>query len=366
MEKGIDERAIVPVGPPACQRVFYIIALAAIVCFILVAGAGFFVPLVVGAFFAMLLVPLAAWIERRVRNRLAGAALPVVAMIAVLLVITALAFGQIASIAGSLEDADERIKGLIDQTDRTLRWHLNLDEPVFEGMNGERIVEWIREYSGDLLRLMGGFAGSVFGAVIVPVFTLFFLYYRNHLIEFLVRVLRHAPHALVERRAEEARVVAQSYLLGLMKVVGILAVLNSTALWLIGVEHAVFFGVFAAVLNVVPYLGPILGSVLPTLFVLLTEDSLHYPLAIVGAFALIQMLESNLLTPNIIGRNVRLNPLAAFTGLLAGGLIWGIIGMVIAIPALSIAMQLFRLSPRTAPYAFLLGVPLRSGQGGPG
>jgi predicted PurR-regulated permease PerM len=138
-------------------------------------------------------------------------------------------------------------------------------------------------------------------------------------------------------------------------VVAILAVLNSVALYMLGVKHALFFGVFAALLNIIPYIGPMLGAILPLLYTFLTMDGLFYPFSVVVLFTLIQMIEGNFLTPKIVGSNVNLNALITFTGLLAGGAIWGIIGMILIIPTMAILKRIFQLSPSSSPYAYLLG-----------
>jgi len=92
------------------------------------------------------------------------------------------------------------------------------------GLTGERVVMFLQEYSGQLLGFMGGIAGPAFGMVLIPVLTFFLLFYRLHLQEFTVRLLRRSPMQLVKRRTEELREVAQKYLVGVMIVAGILAV----------------------------------------------------------------------------------------------------------------------------------------------
>lgn len=344
---------------PAYLRVFYILALGSLIVFILKVGATLLIPLTVGAFFAMLLTPVTEWLEKRRTGRFAGAVLPIVGLIFVFGLLTSLAVRQISSIGGSLEGAADRVDGLVERLNYFLNWHLNLDKPILDGLNSEEIVNLVKDSSGQLLSVMGGFTEPLFGAFIVPALTFFILFYRSHLFEFSVRFLKRATRNEVGKRVEEARLVAQSYLFGMMKVVAILAILNSGALFLIGVKHAIFFGVFAAMLNIVPFFGPLFGAILPILFVFVMRDSLYYPIAVAVVFILVQLIEGNVLTPKIIGRNVRINPLVVFTGLLGGAMVWGVVGMIIIIPVLSISMQLFRLDPRTEPFAYLLGTPPR-------
>lgn len=342
---------------PTYLRVLYILALACVVVFILRIGAPVLMPLTVAAFLAMLLAPMARWLEKNRLGQFMGAILPVIGLLLAFALFASLAVRQISSIGGSLDGAAERVDGFVERTNYFLGWHLNVDEPVLGDLNGEGVVDLVKQSSGDLLTIMGSFTESLFSAFIVPALAFFILYYRNHLFEFCVSFLRRVRRVEVEKRVEEARMVAQQYFLGMLKVVAILAVLNSGALFLIGVEHAIFFGVFSAALNIIPFFGPLFGAILPVLFVFVTRDSLYYPLGVAVAFIVIQLIEGNFLTPRIIGSEVRVNPLIIFTGLLVGAMIWGAIGMIIVIPVLSISMQLFRLNPRTAPFAFLIGIP---------
>src|SRR5690625_5313949 len=81
-------------------------------------------------------------------------------------------------------------------------------------------------------------------------------------------------------------------------------------LLVIGVDHAIFFGVFAAMLNIIPFVGPLLGSILPIVYSLITMDSLIYPLIIMLGFYVIQLFEGNLFTPTIVGFQVSINTIA--------------------------------------------------------
>jgi predicted PurR-regulated permease PerM len=139
------------------------------------------------------------------------------------------------------------------------------------------------------------------------------------------------------------------------KVMVILALLNISAYSIIGVKHAVFFGLIGAVLNIIPYIGPFIGALLPTAYAALTMDSLLSPLLILAVYQVIQVLEGNFLTPKIVGGQVNLNAFVTFLGLLLGASIWGVAGMILIIPILAILREIFDLSDSTKPYALLLG-----------
>jgi predicted PurR-regulated permease PerM len=183
----------------------------------------------------------------------------------------------------------------------------------------------------------------------------FFLLYRDHLVSVLIAIFRDADPAEVKSQLIRLRKVVLNYISGVGKVMVILAILNITAYSLIGVEHAIFFGVIGAILNIIPYVGPFIGALLPMSYALLTMDNLLSPLLILGAYQAIQLLEGNFLTPKIVGSQVNLNAFMTFLGLLLGASIWGVAGMILIIPILAILREIFDLSSSTKPFALLLG-----------
>lgn len=148
-----------PAERPVYLRVFHILALASLIIYILTVGATLLKLITLGAFLAMLLTPMAGWLEKKRLGRFAGALLPVLFMLVVLVLLTSLAVRQISSIASSLEGAGDRVDHIVERLNYFLNWHLNLDEPLLGDFDSERVVNLLKEYSGKLLSMMGGFTG---------------------------------------------------------------------------------------------------------------------------------------------------------------------------------------------------------------
>jgi predicted PurR-regulated permease PerM len=197
--------------------------------------------------------------------------------------------------------------------------------------------------------------GTISNLLLLPVFVFFMLIYRDHFAVFVTKVFARQKNKFLLENITEIRKLVHSYIVGAGKVMLILGIVNTAVLFALGIKHAIFFGMFAGLLNIIPYLGPSLGAILPFLFALLTKDSLFYPFAVIVSFTLIQFLESTYLTPKITGANVNLNAFVTFVGLLIGGAIWGIVGMILIIPTIAILKKLFELNPETEPYAYLFG-----------
>jgi predicted PurR-regulated permease PerM len=162
-----------------------------------------------------------------------------------------------------------------------------------------------------------------------------------------------AEHALDV--AKKISTVSQKYIKGLFIDIVILSVLNSVGFLIFGLEHAILFGVLAAFLNVIPYIGVTIGSILPITMALITHDGFSTALGVAGVCFGVQFLDNNFITPNVIGGSVSINPLTAILALTTSAMIWGVVGMVIALPFMGMLKVAFDNIDSLKPIGFLIG-----------
>ncbi|HEX3032252.1 MAG TPA: AI-2E family transporter, partial [Bacillota bacterium] len=124
--------------------------------------------------------------------------------------------------------------------------------------------------------------------------------------------------------------VLRGFIRGHLLVCGLVGGLSALGLYLIGVPFALLLGIIAGILDIIPFFGPILGAV-PALALALLQSwqATIYTLLL---FVIIQQVEGNIITPKILGEAVGLHPLIIIFALLAGGHLWGVTGMIIALP----------------------------------
>ena len=134
----------------------------------------------------------------------------------------------------------------------------------------------------------------------------------------------------------------------------IVAALNCIGLLVLGIDHAIFFGILSGVLTIIPYVGIIIGALFPILMALITKDSIWYSVGVVIVFFVVQFLEGNFITPRITGSKVSINALAAIVALVIGGKILGIAGMILAVPAIGVLKIVLSHSQRLKPFVILL------------
>jgi predicted PurR-regulated permease PerM len=156
---------------------------------------------------------------------------------------------------------------------------------------------------------------------------------------FLTKIIRITPRLGDKKRAvsivREIESQISRYLLTITAINICLGIAVGTTVHFLGLRNPIMWGVMVAVLNFVPYLGALTGIVCMTLGAVLSFDSLGYALVIPASYMLIAILEGNFITPMVLGRSLTLNPVIILIALAFWGWMWGISGMILAVPILA-------------------------------
>jgi len=129
--------------------------------------------------------------------------------------------------------------------------------------------------------------------------------------------------------------VVSNFMRGQLLVALIVGVCSSIALYIVGLDFAVLVGMTAGLCNIIPYFGPLIGSILAVMVGLLTGTPLKALLA-VAALVIVQQLDGNIISPKIVGDSVGLHPVFVMLSIVIGGSLFGLLGMLIAVPAAGI------------------------------
>lgn len=185
-------------------------------------------------------------------------------------------------------------------------------------------------------QLFGGTAALLSGATVVLFLTYFLLAVGDLFLQKLVAVLpqfKDKKTAVSIARETEAQISVYLFTSTLINI-GV-GVVTAIAMWLVGMPNAALWGVVAAVLNFVPYVGALVNMVLLALAAFVTFDSVSRALLVPAVFLGINLIEGNLVTPMILGRRMRLNTVALFIGFVFWWYIWGVAGAILAVPMLA-------------------------------
>src|SRR5215212_8246491 len=209
------------------------------------------------------------------------------------------------------------------------------------GEVGDKVQRFFERYTDNPDRLIGPLTSiglnvaGVLGALVLILITSYYMAIRPEpLVEGLVRL---APPPRREHIREVLRRIRASWI-GWMEGVAIdmlvTGVMLYVALTIVGLDFAIFFAVLSALLVVVPYFGAIAGAIPPTLFAL--TDSPGKAVLVLGAYILVQQLESNVTIPIIMAQRVRLHPAVIAIGVVVVGQLFGFVGLFVAVPILSL------------------------------
>ncbi|HEY4111924.1 AI-2E family transporter [Puia sp.] len=219
--------------------------------------------------------------------------------------------------------------------------------------------QYIVEAKAGIKPLVGRLLGSVFGtlttAFLLPVYTFLLVYYKTLILNFLYDIFAKENEEEVRTVLRQTRGAIQSYMYGLLIEGLIVASLNTLALLILGVPYAVLLGVLGAILNVLPFFGGILSTLLPVLVATIVKDGFSTQIWVCVSYMIIQFADNHFFIPYIVSAKVKINALISIVVVLLGGAVWGLSGMFLSIPFIGVLKIIFDRIPEMKPWGRLLG-----------
>ena len=206
---------------------------------------------------------------------------------------------------------------------------------------------------------VGYFFGSaltfVSNAFLSIIYIVLFLMQRRRFLEFGRRIAPAGDRKKMADAIREAADVSGDYLMGKLKIMGILAVVYAIGFMIGGVKFGILLAVEAAIFTLIPYVGNLIGGGIAVVFAMVSGGGTSGALVVVAVMTLAQLLENYLLQPVIVGDEVDLNPWATIVVVVAFGMLWGVIGAVIALPLVGMFKVFADRFEPLQPLGFLLG-----------
>lgn len=340
---------------PLILRVTIVLLFLWLTYFILTEFRNYLYPITLGGLFAYLLYPIANFLEKhRIPRILAN----IISILMGILVVTGVVFFIYKQMGLFIED----LPGLKITASRNINSIFKYLTQL-TGVETPQLKEQFKLFAGNLLSFSGNNFKNTFGSTfqtvftvgIMPVYIFFLLFYRNKFHNFILMIVPAKKHTIARKILDEVNQLVVNYMTGVFIVVSILVVLNSTGFIIIGMKHALLLGVLAAIMNFIPYYGTIIGYMFPLFIAIFTMNSPQYAFLVVIQFIIVQFIENNILTPNIVGSHVSINPFMIILAITFGGFIWGLPGMFIAVPVAAVFRVLGENLPELAPISYLLG-----------
>lgn len=322
---------------------------------ILVYAKPFLVPVTFAALLAMLLLPVAKWLQRKGVGKAIAVLLSMLLLILFFALVAFFISWQISDIASDASKLEQQLTSKYQQLQHLVSEKL--------GISLEKQNEMIRKQqdassgkmSGLVTGFLSGLGGFLTNTLLVLVYIFLFMYFRHRIKGFIVRLVPKEQAANAVEIVEDAQTVAQKYLSGLSLMIVFLWVMYGIGFTIAGVENAIFFAILCGLLEIVPFVGNITGTALTVTMSLIQGGGTDIVIGVLVTYALVQFIQTYILEPLVVGAEVNINPMATIVGLVAGETLWGIPGMILAIPLMGIIKIVCDHVRPLQPYAYLLG-----------
>lgn len=341
------------------RKLIYFITAFLIATYVLFLGLikakAFLAPLFIAVTLSLLMLPLSQRMERKL-SRFFAAFLNSFILFLVSVGIIFLVFFQVRSFTDEWPQLKENLLPRIEK----------IKEFVVENTPfSEKEVKKIKNKESKSLTSLSGAGTKVTGFLksllsflgnylLTFIYVFFLLAYRRRFKNFLIRVFPDRKRDKVKDILSQSVKVVPRYLRGRLILIVILAVLYAIGLGISGVSNFILVSVFAAILSIIPYIGNIIAFLIAVVFGFLTGGNLMTLVGIMLTFSIAQFVESYILEPYIVGDKVDVHPFFVILAVILGNMVWGVVGMVLAIPVLGIITVILINIKELRPYGILL------------
>ncbi len=322
---------------------------------ILYFGRNIFIPLSFALLISFVLYPICTWMERKGIGKMMAILIAITLLILLGLLMVGLLVQQFLSFMGEWSALQVKFQNALSGLSQLIIDSFNISK---EAQNSwlSNIAE---QSGGSMLRLLrsaiSASASSAILLVLVPVYAILILYYRQYWMEIVYRILPNEPRESLRGLIGLTIKAYYNFIKGMGLVYLIVGTLNSIGLLILGVPYAILFGFVASILTFIPYIGIIVGSLLPITMAWITYDSIWYPIGIIGIFVFVQYLEANIIFPLAVSNRLNVNTLVMLLSIFIGGLLWGMAGMILFVPFAGIAKLVADHNPNWKTMAMILG-----------
>ena len=312
----------------------YLIILIIILA-ILYFGRILFIPLSFSVLISFLLYPVCNWFENRKVPRTLAVLICITLLILVGAILSFLLIKQISSFSHDWPNLSSKLPDAITEF-KTFMIKLGIPSTlqnkwfsIFSSNSASEIFKLIPAflYSSSLMAV---------SLILIPLFSALILLNRTNLVQVLKSLFKSEYINVVQRILHLIVKTYYDFIKGMILVYFIVGLLNSLGLLLLGIPHPFLFGFIASGLTFIPFVGIIIGSLLPMSVAWLTYNSIMYPLGVVAVFSIVQYLEANLIFPLSVSSRLKISSLATIISIIAGGILWGAAGMILFVPFVAI------------------------------
>lgn len=299
-------------------------------------GKGLFITMFFGLLIAMVMYPVCKWLEVKGFYKSIAIFICLAIVIMLFTAIILLLGWQIDLFKQDMPELTVKLKTMLPGFQLWIKNNTSI--------TADMQLNWFRKTTENLSANAGtvvqstlnATANALFSLFLIPIYAALFLYNRGTFVRFLYKVIGSRYRVKIDIILKETIHTYFNYIKGMVMVYIIVGILNSIGLLALGIKHAILFGMLTAIMTIIPYIGIIVSASLPIAMAFIMKDSIWYPIGVVAVFSFVQYLEANVIFPKVVGTQLNVSTWATLVAIIAGGIIWGVSGMVLFIPFVAI------------------------------
>ncbi len=333
------------------QRAVYFLLLAFLFIAALYYAKPFLVPVCFAGLLSMLFLPLCRWFQSKSIPGALSIIFCILIFLAVLAGVIWLISWQITDLSTEAGDIETKVKRMIKQVEQSIQNSVGISP-----RQQEELVSEQAKNGSDMIANAGSLiSGFIIDFILMLVYIFLFMFFRERMKTFILALVPSTQKKNAETIMADIQKVSQQYLTGLGLMIACLWIMYGIGFSIVGVKYALLFAVICGLLEIVPFIGNLTGNLLAVLMVIIQGGNTAMIFGVIITYLIVQFLQTYILEPLVVGAEVNINPLFTIIILVLGELIWGIPGMVLAIPLLGIIKIICDHVPSLKPYGYLIG-----------
>jgi predicted PurR-regulated permease PerM len=310
-----------------------IVVFAAVILYF---GRSLFVPVSYSLLIALVLYPVCKWLEQHRWPRSLAITAGLLIIVALFGLLVSLLFIQINVLRQDIPQVLDKVKPSINELQQWIASGFGISTTAQNEWWQQVVRNFGNSTSGILQSTITATIGGLFTLFLIPVYAALLLYNREVFVQFLAKITGSRYNNQLQVVLTETIHTYFNFIKGMVMVYLIVGVLNSIGLMALGIPHAILFGMLTAIMTIIPYIGIVASALLPITIAWITKDSIWYPIGVIAIFTFVQYLEANLIFPKVVATQLKVSTWATLIAIVAGGLLWGVSGMILFIPFLGI------------------------------
>lgn len=323
----------------------------------LIEAKVFLAPLTTAVIMSLLMIPVSRKMESWKINKTIAALLSTFLLLMIFIGFFALVSFQIKGFIDDWDKIQKTLAPKVEQLESYVLENTSIEASELEKYKEESSMTSMLTSEGTgqkALLLASSVVGFIGSLLLVIIYVFFLIRYRSHFKLFILKLFSEEKQQKVKKVISKTSNVAQNYLRGKLILISLLCICYSIGLGISGVNNFILVSIIAAFLTLIPFLGNVIGFMIAIAFGYVVNGEISILIGIVITFTVAQFIESYVLEPYIVGDKIDLHPFFVIIVIIVGNLIWGIIGMALAVPILGILNVLFNNIKPMKPFGFLL------------